>query len=176
MVISKGNQLCFSFLHPLPLVTLTRPFVMPTEESPTLDLLRTYGILEPPIPMTSVDRGSVSPEREPALRVPVPFRSENLSSRSSVSSFTSASNLVTPNGTRQRHVKQPSRSSPFYWNWPSQHVLALEEKRAQVKHRRERPTKWYHGWKVILFGSCERLSSFGSPSAKVPQGSTSSWW
>lgn len=140
------------------------------EESPTLDLLRTYDILQPPIPMTSLDQSPVSPEGAPTLRAPVPFRSENLSRRSTLSSFTSASNLVPPSGPRQRHGKQPSRSSPFYWNWPSQHVLALEEKRAQVKHRRERPTNWYHGWKVILFGSCECPSFLDSPSAKRSTG------
>ena len=145
---------------------------MRTNESPTLDILGTYDMFEPPIPMISVDPSPVSPKGEPALRAPVPFRSEGVSRQSTLSSFTSASNLVPPNGTRQRHMKQPSRSSPFYWNWPSQHVQALEEKRAQVKHRRERPTKWYHGWKVILFGSCELFSSSSSglPSAKMSKG------
>lgn len=70
----------------------------------------------------------------------------------------SSSNIVPVHDTTSRklhnlHIKSPSRSSPFYWNLPSQ-LSTLEKKRTRAVQNSTIPTKFWHGWKVILFGSC----------------------
>ena len=116
-------------------------------ESATMDVLSTYYEAS----ITDQDR-SRSPENTP--------RSQEPERTSIPASPPNVPPVLDP--ARHRHVKAPSRSSPFYWNWPPQ-VSAWEEKRAQTVQRRAKgPTRFWHGWKVIVFGSCAYLFPLSS--------------
>ncbi|KIM80472.1 hypothetical protein PILCRDRAFT_822575 [Piloderma croceum F 1598] len=94
---------------------------------------------------------------DPTLLQPISSRPPPLERKSTQLSYSSSSPLsptppMSPTSPT-RHVKSPSRSSPFYWNLPPQ-VSAWEEKRTQTVQRMPKgPTKFWHGWKVIVFGS-----------------------
>ena len=106
-------------------------------------------------------RESQMPENEQTGNVehtrpqPVLSRPPALERTSTQFSYTSSTYLspASPTGPLL-HAKTPSRSSLFYWNLPPQ-VSAWEEKRTQTVQRMPKgPTKFWHGWKVIVFGSC----------------------
>lgn len=103
--------------------------------------------------------GSPGPSMAEHIRPPMLFRSQSLERISTLGSCTSSTNLVPGHDSRQRHSKSPSRSSPFFFNWPQQAVAfrpeasptyrAWEEKRVKAVRRRPAgPTKFWHGWKV----------------------------
>jgi Ca2+:H+ antiporter len=100
------------------------------------------------------------PNADPTLLQPISSRPPPLERQSTQFSYSSSSPLSpTPpiSPTRHVHAKSPSRSSPFYWNLPPQ-VSAWEERRTQTVQRMPKgPTKFWHGWKVIVFGSCAYL-------------------
>jgi len=117
------------------------------------------------ISMEDLETNSAA-EREQTLNAgstllqPISSRPPPLERKLTQSSYSSSSPLSpTPptSPTRHAHAKSPSRSSPFYWNLPPQ-VSAWEEKRTQTVQRMPKgPTKFWHGWKVIVFGSCTYL-------------------
>ena len=122
-------------------------------ESATLDILDSYDSPSPPeqerMPV-GIDHNL---NRPISLSAPTPDRYPVHSA------CNSSTNLVPVQDTTNRthHAKSPSRSSPFYWNLPSQ-LSTMEEKRTQTVQNSTRPTKFWHGWKVILFGSCMCIS------------------
>lgn len=114
--------------------------------------------------LTSMAEREQTHHADPTLLQPISSRPPPLERQSTQFSYSSSSSLsptppMSPTSpTRHVHAKSPSRSSPFYWNLPPQ-VSAWEEKRTQTVQRMPKgPTKFWHGWKVIVFGSCAYLA------------------
>lgn len=126
-------------------------------ESATLDILDNYNgrdsFMPPEKERDQIPAGidqkpnrplSLVPERQPSR-----LTCNSSTNLMPVGDSPSPSSSPGPN----HHVKSPSRSSPFYWNLPSQ-LSTLEQKRTRTVQDSTVPTKFWHGWKVILFGSC----------------------
>lgn len=113
-------------------------------ESATLDVLDSYD-----------GRDSSMTEQESVRRPvehPIPLRASTPERTMTLSSCNSTSDLIAVHNAPSR-IKSPCQSSFFHENLPSR-FSTLEGKRKQVVQNAQMPTRFWHGWKVIVFGSC----------------------